>query len=148
MRLNAEDEAIMARLVRFTGIEERPAPALRTELRQYQREGYHWLAFLYENGFGACLADDMGLGKTVQAICLLAAVKEGKVAPRVTAAAGLKSLVVVPPSLIFNWEREIERFYPGLAVRVYRGRGHSAGTGRLRRADRQLRPRPERHREG
>ncbi len=72
---------MMARLVRFTGIEERPAPAMRAELRQYQREGYHWLAFLYEHGFGACLADDMGLGKTVQAICLLAAMKEGKVLP-------------------------------------------------------------------
>ena len=113
----------MARLVRFAGIEERPLPALRADLRQYQREGYHWLAFLYEHGFGACLADDMGLGKTVQAICLLAAMKEGKVAPPGSAPAGLKSLVVVPPSLIFNWEREIERFYPGLSVRVYTGRG-------------------------
>ena len=127
VRLNAEDEAMMARLVRFQGIEERPLPALRAELRQYQREGYHWLAFLYENGFGACLADDMGLGKTVQAICLLAAMKEGKVVPPGSAPTGLKSLVVVPPSLIFNWEREIERFYPDLRVRVYRGRGDSAG---------------------
>ncbi len=128
VRLNAEDEALMARLARFTGIEERPLPALRTDLRQYQREGYHWLAFLYEHGFGACLADDMGLGKTVQAICLLAAIKERKVTPPGSAPTGLKSLVVVPPSLIFNWEREIERFYPGLSVRVYRGGRHAAGT--------------------
>jgi non-specific serine/threonine protein kinase len=127
VRLTDEDEAIVARLTRFTGIGERPAPALRAELRQYQREGYHWLAFLYENGFGACLADDMGLGKTVQAVCLLAAIKEGKVAPRSRGHAGLKSLVVVPSSLIFNWEREIERFYPGLAVRVYRGRRTRTG---------------------
>jgi len=104
-------------------------PALRADLRQYQREGYYWLAFLYEHGFGACLADDMGLGKTVQAICLLAAMKEGKVTPPGSAPTGLKSLVVVPPSLIFNWEREIERFYPNLGIRVYRGRGRSAGTG-------------------
>ncbi len=82
VRLTEEDEAIMARLARFTGIEKRPAPKLRADLRQYQMEGYDWLAFLYENGFGACLADDMGLGKTVQAICLLAAIKEGKVVPR------------------------------------------------------------------
>jgi non-specific serine/threonine protein kinase len=128
VRLNAEDEAMMARLIRFTGIEERPVPALRADLRQYQREGYHWLAFLYEHGFGACLADDMGLGKTVQAICLLAAIKEGKVAPPGSAPTGLKSLIVVPPSLIFNWEREIECFYPDLSVRSYRGRGRSAGT--------------------
>jgi non-specific serine/threonine protein kinase len=129
VRLNAEDEAMMARLIRFTGIEERPAPALQGDLRQYQREGYHWLAFLYEHGFGACLADDMGLGKTVQAICLLAAMKEGKVTPPGAAPSGLKSLVVVPPSLIFNWEREIERFYPNLSVRAYRGSGRSAWTG-------------------
>jgi non-specific serine/threonine protein kinase len=127
VRLKPEDEAMMARLIRFTGIEERPGPALLADLRQYQREGYHWLAFLYEHGFGACLADDMGLGKTVQAICLLAAMKEGKVAPPGSAPTGLKSLVVVPPSLIFNWEREIERFYPGLSVRVYKGRERSAG---------------------
>jgi len=129
VRLNAEDEAMMARLIRFAGLEERPVPALRADLRQYQREGYYWLAFLYEHGFGACLADDMGLGKTVQAICLLAAMKEGKVTPPGSAPTGLKSLVVVPPSLIFNWEREIERFYPNLGIRVYRGRGRSAGTG-------------------
>ena len=128
VRLTDEDEAIMARLTGFTGIGERPVPGLKAELRHYQREGYHWLAFLYENGFGACLADDMGLGKTVQAVCLLAAVKEGKVAPRSRGQAGLKTLVVVPSSLIFNWEREIERFYPDLSVRVYRGRRTQAGS--------------------
>jgi len=128
VRLNAEDEAIMARLARFTQLEARVVPALRQELRQYQREGYYWLAFLYEHGFGACLADDMGLGKTVQAVCLLAALKEGKVSRDVSDAGAPRSLVVVPPTLIFNWEREIDRFYPGIKVRVFKGRGRSPGT--------------------
>jgi non-specific serine/threonine protein kinase len=130
VRLNAEDEALMARLSRFRKIEERPvAEGLRTNLRHYQKEGYYWLAFLYEHRFGACLADDMGLGKTVQAIALLGAMKEGKVAlpsPDSASDAGHRFLIVVPPSLIFNWEKEIERFYPGLKVYVYRGRGRSA----------------------
>ncbi|MGD0232696.1 MAG: SNF2-related protein, partial [Syntrophorhabdales bacterium] len=126
VRLTAEDEAIMARLARFQGIEDRPLPdRFGTDLRQYQKEGYYWLAFLYEHRFGACLADDMGLGKTVQAICLLAAIKEGKIVPPASASQGparRQSLIVVPPSLIFNWEREIGRFYPELKLYSYRGR--------------------------
>jgi non-specific serine/threonine protein kinase len=123
----------MARLARFEGIEERPLPErLGTELRQYQKEGYYWLSFLFEHRFGACLADDMGLGKTVQAICLLGAMKEGKIASTSQTAGESRRrfLIVVPPSLIFNWEREIERFYPDIKVYVYRGRSRSlADTG-------------------
>ena len=94
------------------------------ELRPYQHEGYSWLSFLYEHRFGACLADDMGLGKTLQALALLAAIKEGKI----SCGPGAKrpSLVVMPPSLLFNWEQEIERFCPGLKVYVYRGKDRSS----------------------
>ncbi len=130
VRLSARDEAIVQRLTRFIAIEERALPdRLSGSLRQYQKEGYEWLAFLYEHGFGACLADDMGLGKTVQAICLLAAVREGKVrtAEMKPHASGQPPpfLIVVPPSLIFNWEQEIDKFYPDLRVYVYRGKGRS-----------------------
>lgn len=116
--LPAEDEAVLARLVRFERIEPPPLPAgLRATLRPYQQEGYGWLAFLYRHRFGACLADDMGLGKTLQAICLLAAIKEGIIRP--PAAARGPHLVVVPTSLLFNWEQELTRFYPDLTVRPY-----------------------------
>jgi non-specific serine/threonine protein kinase len=118
--LPAEDEALLARLMGFTRIAEVPLPkGVRATLRPYQQEGYAWLVFLYEHRFGACLADDMGLGKTLQAICLLAAIQEGciKISP------GVKGphLVVVPTSLLFNWEQELARFAPGLKVHAYSG---------------------------
>jgi non-specific serine/threonine protein kinase len=118
--LPAEDEAVLARLLRFEQIEKLPLPkGLQAIVRPYQREGYTWLVFLYEHRFGACLADDMGLGKTLQTICLLAAIKEG----RIKTARGVKGphLVVVPTSLLFNWEQELARFAPGLKVHVYSG---------------------------
>src|SRR3989304_3441561 len=59
----------------------------------------------------------MGLGKTLQAISLLAGIKEGMVKP--ASAAHGPHLLVLPPSLLFNWEREIERFYPDLKIRLY-----------------------------
>lgn len=118
--LPAEDEAVLARLLRFTRIAPRPLPkGVHATLRPYQQDGYAWLAFLYEHRFGACLADDMGLGKTLQAICLLAAVREG----RIGASSRTKGphLVVAPTSLLFNWEQELARFAPGLKVHVYSG---------------------------
>jgi superfamily II DNA or RNA helicase len=121
VKLSAEEERVFERLTRFEGIEERAIPkGLRVSLRPYQREGYAWLAFLYENRFGACLADDMGLGKTVQALSLLAGIKEGLV--HSWSRAKLPHLVVLPPSLVFNWEREVERFYPGFEVYTYLGK--------------------------
>lgn len=71
-------------------------PKVEAELRDYQKYGYKWLRYLTENDLGACLADDMGLGKTLQAIVLLSKIHEKK---------GKKSLVVMPKSLIYNWEK-------------------------------------------
>jgi superfamily II DNA or RNA helicase len=81
---------------------------LQAELRDYQREGFDWLSRLAAWGVGACLADDMGLGKTLQAIALvLARAGEGP------------SLVVAPTSVCFNWQNELLRFAPTLAVRLF-----------------------------
>jgi superfamily II DNA or RNA helicase len=124
LTLPEEDERIFRRLMEFERIEAREAPLLLdARLRPYQLEGYSWLSFLYENRFGACLADDMGLGKTVQALTLLAALKEGRLDAGVPE--GVPHLVVVPPSLLFNWENEIARFFPDARVRTYRGKGRS-----------------------
>lgn len=75
-------------------------------LRPYQQQGLNWLSSLDSLGFGACLADDMGLGKTIQILALLSSLK--------TREPGKTSLLVVPASLISNWENEIHKFLPDL----------------------------------
>jgi len=82
------------------------------ELRSYQVEGYNWLRLLDELGLGGCLADDMGLGKTIQALCLLQWMKENE---RGT------SLLVVPTSLVYNWQQEAATFCPDLQVYIHTG---------------------------
>ncbi|MDB4905471.1 MAG: helicase, superfamily [Gemmatimonadetes bacterium] len=100
-------------LPRFAGVVPLDPPAhFVGHLRPYQREGLGWLDSLGRLGFGGILADDMGLGKTVQALALLERRRE--------AGAGA-SLVVVPRSLVFNWEEEAARFTPKLRVLVHHG---------------------------
>ena len=124
VRLPEEDEKILGRLLAFETLPERALPPnLHCTLRPYQHRGYDWLAFLYEHKLGACLADDMGLGKTVQTITLLAALKSKELSSRISE--HRPHLVVVPPSLLFNWEAEIARFAPDLKVLVYRGKDRS-----------------------
>jgi superfamily II DNA or RNA helicase len=84
--------------------------ALKAHLRPYQQKGLNWLVFLHSLRFGICLADDMGLGKTVQVIGLLTIIK--------SQGPGLPSLLVVPASLISNWENELIRFAPDLVFRI------------------------------
>lgn len=87
-------------------------PKIKAQLREYQEYGYKWLSYLMDNNLGGCLADDMGLGKTLQAISVLTRLHEEK---------GKKSLVIMPKSLIYNWESEIKRFSPRLKVGIYYG---------------------------
>jgi superfamily II DNA or RNA helicase len=87
-----------------------PSTEFQAELRPYQQLGLNWLAFLDSLGFGACLADDMGLGKTIQVLGLLDTLRRDPEAS--------PSLLVVPASLIGNWQDEIERFLPALDVLV------------------------------
>ncbi|MEA5449825.1 SNF2-related protein [Leptolyngbya sp. CCNP1308] len=76
---------------------------LQAELRDYQVEGFNWLARLAHWGVGACLADDMGLGKTLQALALI-----------LTRAPQGPTLIVAPTSVCMNWLSEAEKFAPTL----------------------------------
>lgn len=87
-------------------------PQLQATLRPYQAEGIKWMKYLYDNQLGGCLADDMGLGKTVQTIGMLTLVYPQEKAP---------ALIVMPRSLIFNWQNELKRFAPHLSLYVYYG---------------------------
>jgi superfamily II DNA or RNA helicase len=95
-----------------------PGEGLETKLRPYQEVGVRWLFALGRLGLGACLADDMGLGKTIQVLALFLALRrQGEKGP---------FLLVVPASLIANWQAEIDRFAPRLSVFV----AHSSATPR------------------
>ena len=115
--LPESERALLESLVTFDALHKEELPAIRATLREYQHDGYSWMAFLYKHGFGACLADDMGLGKTVQTITLMAAIKEGKI-KSLTPNPDEKRphLLVLPPTLLFNWQAEIKTFYPDLYV--------------------------------
>ncbi|RAR01089.1 helicase swr1 [Stemphylium lycopersici] len=87
---------------------------LRGTLREYQHDGLDWLANLYESETNGILADEMGLGKTIQTISLLAylAVRREIWGPH---------LVVVPTSVMLNWEMEFKKFLPGFKILTYYG---------------------------
>ncbi|SDM20130.1 DEAD/DEAH box helicase [Sediminibacillus halophilus] len=86
---------------------------LDAELRDYQLTGYRWFKTLSHYHLGGILADDMGLGKTIQTITYLLSEKETN--------GTMKSLVVAPASLLYNWQKEFEKFAPSLHVAVIAG---------------------------
>lgn len=91
------------------------------ELRPYQKHGLDWLHFLHEYKFGGILADDMGLGKTVQVLAYLQSLQE-------QARSESAALLVVPKSLIANWQRESEKFTPSLRFLEYLGNFRNKDT--------------------
>ncbi len=92
----------------------RRVPAtVKATLRPYQKTGFHWLSYMQEMGFGACLADDMGLGKTLQVLTWLDDMRRSDPETRV--------LLIVPASLLGNWKKEAERFTPAIEVQILHG---------------------------
>jgi superfamily II DNA or RNA helicase len=87
-------------------------PELNAVLRDYQKRGFAWLHYLKRHNLGGCLADDMGLGKTVQTIALLATIYPGEPLP---------SLIVMPNSILLNWQQEVRRFAPRITAVIYHG---------------------------
>lgn len=93
---------------------------LNAELRAYQREGLNWLNFLDSHNFGGCLADDMGLGKTVQIIAFILSQREKH--------GHTTNLVVLPTSLLFNWQEELAKFAPSVKVLTHYGADRQKST--------------------
>ncbi|MEI7849091.1 MAG: DEAD/DEAH box helicase, partial [Chloroflexota bacterium] len=104
-----------ARFRNFEQIVSQPLPqGFSGELRPYQKHGFDWLHFLREYNFGGILADDMGLGKTIQVMAYLQSLKEQAISKSAV-------LLIVPKSLITNWQREAEKFTPNLRFLEYLG---------------------------
>ena len=118
--LSAEVQTLVKQ---FTESAAQPLPdALNATLRPYQQRGYDWLIKNTALGMGSLLADDMGLGKTLQVIALLLKFKqEGRFKKQ-------KGLVVLPTTLLTNWQKEIARFAPELQARIYHGSNRKLPT--------------------
>ena len=104
-----------------------PPKGLNAELRGYQKQGLAYLNFLREYHFGGILADEMGLGKTVQTLSFLQHIVErGSDKP---------NLIVVPTSVLPNWEREAEKFVPGLRLLTIYGTRREGMFKKIKDAD-------------
>ncbi|MEQ9303619.1 MAG: DEAD/DEAH box helicase, partial [Marinoscillum sp.] len=118
----------LEKLLDFDTIENTDLPSqFKGTLRPYQQAGFNWLHFLNEYGFGGCLADDMGLGKTVQTLTLLQSEKEKD--------NGSTSLLIMPTSLIYNWEMEAGKFTPDLKILNYTGTNRDKNPEKFSRYD-------------
>ncbi|MEM6345948.1 MAG: SNF2-related protein [Bacteroidota bacterium] len=117
VKLDANTRQLMDQILKSDPV--KPPAGLQAQLRPYQQRGFDWLFKNTRLGFGSLIADDMGLGKTLQIITTLLKLKEtGELGER-------KALVVVPTTLLSNWEREIEKFAPDLKTHLYHGPGRT-----------------------
>ena len=92
--------------------------SVHAQLRPYQKNGFTWLYYMNDLGFGACLADDMGLGKTLQVLTFLEKLRKESRQKQV--------LLIVPASLLGNWKREAEKFVPDMPLHILHGGGAAA----------------------
>jgi len=101
--LTKEEEAFCEQIMNLESMPQVDLPKRYQEIaRPYQTTGFQWLRFLWDHGFGACLADDMGLGKTLQTIMLLQSLMdEGKIK---------RAIIICPVSILYNWKNELEKF--------------------------------------
>jgi len=115
-----EIEEKKRKLATFKEIAKTKIPKeIKAELRHYQKEGINWLNFLDDMEWGGILADDMGLGKTLQVLTFLQQIVKKDKTP---------NLIVVPTTLLFNWEAEIKKFAPGFKTLYHYGTGRATDT--------------------
>jgi len=112
IQLDKDTESFIDKL--FEPVETDVPENLNAKLRPYQERGFSWGSANLKNGFGIILADDMGLGKTIQAIAMILHMKK-------TQMIKTRTIIVAPTTLLFNWEKELERFAPDLSFHSYHG---------------------------
>ncbi|MBW1657024.1 DEAD/DEAH box helicase [Flavobacterium quisquiliarum] len=130
-----------------TKAEYKASDLLKATLRPYQIEGVQWLLGHFNSNLGACLADDMGLGKTLQTLAVLVAVQEQLGFTTKTTnfdlfsnettieREPLKTLIVLPSSLVFNWYNESLKFTPHFSKMQYVGNDRKQLASRLATTD-------------
>ncbi|RKH23894.1 DEAD/DEAH box helicase [Corallococcus praedator] len=114
---DASWKTLVERIFAAKELKPKVPASLKTELRDYQHEGFRWLTRLASWNAGGVLADDMGLGKTVQALAVL--LERAKLGP---------ALVLAPTSVAFNWRDEAKRFAPSLKVTLFSETEDRGGT--------------------
>lgn len=156
-----ENESLLLRKSNFTALDTIPeikkevinkaeynsSDLLKATLRPYQIEGVKWLLGHFNSNLGACLADDMGLGKTLQTLAVLVAVQEQLGYTTKTTnfdlfqnettieREPLKTLIVLPSSLVFNWYNEVQKFTPHFSKMQYTGNDRKLLANRLTATD-------------
>ena len=106
IQVDADFKKISKNISKLSGISaKKEDPKFKGKLRDYQRDGLGWLYFLNQFKFGGCLADEMGLGKTVQILALFSLLKHKSKTKKTK-----PSLIVVPRSLVYNWQQEIAKY--------------------------------------
>lgn len=120
---------LVEKLGDFSGIQKQAMPkTLQATLRPYQTDGYNWLHFLGEYGLSGILADDMGLGKTVQALAYIQSRKD-------KGALDAPVLIVMPTSLIANWQSEAAKFTPSLKILTLHGKDRAKSFKHVKKYD-------------
>lgn len=120
---------IKEKISSFETVEDVRKPrGLNANLRDYQKEGLKWLNFLDDFKLGGCLADDMRLGKTIQIISFIKHLKAKHKSK-------VPHLIVVPTSLIFNWNEEVEKFCPSLKLLTLTGANRVKDTSKFKGFD-------------
>ena len=113
IRLSKKAQQVLRSLLDSEAV---PLPrGLQAQMRPYQLRGFAWMYKNSRIGFGSVIADDMGLGKTLQVIATLLKLKEEGFLKK------KKVLVVVPTTLLTNWQKEITKFAPQLIAHIYHG---------------------------
>ncbi len=108
------------RLAEFKEIAKTDVPnEITAELRPYQKEGLNWLNFLDEMRWGGILADDMGLGKTLQILTFV---------QHILSKDQTTNIIIVPTTLLFNWQKEIEKFAPNISAYYHYGPSRALNT--------------------